>query len=73
MKPLLNGLKCKELSQNVVKMADAPSFCHTASLHVRSGTCTDYSKPLKHSDGFKYDHGHNTGESKSCRYGQFTV
>ena len=49
-------------------MADAPSFCHTASLHVRSGTCTDYSKPLKHSDGFKYDHGHNTGESKSCRY-----
>ena len=35
----------------MVKLADATSFCHAASLQVGSGRC---SKPLKHSDGFKY-------------------
>ena len=34
----------------MVKWADAPRFCHTASIQVGSGRC---SKPLKHSDGFK--------------------
>ena len=54
----------------MVKLADTPSFCHTASLQVGSGRC---SKPLNYSDGFKYDHRLNTGVSKSCRYGKLMV
>ena len=39
MKRLLNGLKCKVRSK-YVKLADAPNFCHTASLQVGSGRCS---------------------------------
>ena len=43
------GLKCGE---NIRKLSDAPSFCHTASPQVGSGWG---SKPSKQYYGFKYD------------------
>ena len=52
---LLNDLQCKlgpKCGENITKLADTPSFCHTASPQVGSGWG---SKPLKHYNGFKYD------------------
>jgi hypothetical protein len=51
--------KCNEI---IEKLADAPTFCHTASPQAGSGLG---SKPSKHYYDFKYDHRHNTGVSKS--------
>ena len=60
-----NGLKCKlgpQCGENIKKLTDAPSFCHTTRLQVGSGWA---SKPPKHSYGFNYDLRHITGVLKS--------
>ena len=50
-----NGLKCKlgpKCGENIQNLADAPSFCHTASPQVGSSSG---SKLSKHYYGCKYD------------------
>ena len=63
-KRLLNDVKCKlrpKCGENMRKLTNAPSFCHTASLRVGSGWGKTRMWLLK------YDIRHNKGASKSWK------